>query len=161
MITPVVLVSAYGTLLLSTANRLARVADRVETWSDEMAVAASSLPDTPLVRDRHALILAQLGLMTWRAHLLPGAMTALYLAVFVAAMVAIGIVAFTHAAMRPGRPSPWLSLGEGSCWRAAGCSSPGPAGPGHDQPRVGLRAAAWRVAGWDRNRGRAQQRQPR
>jgi len=60
MITPVVLVSANGTWLLSTANRLARVADRVETWSDELAAAASNLPDTPVVRDHRALILAQL-----------------------------------------------------------------------------------------------------
>jgi hypothetical protein len=60
MITPVVLVSAYGTRLLSTANQLARVADRVETWSVELAAAASSLPDTSVAHDHRALILAQL-----------------------------------------------------------------------------------------------------
>jgi hypothetical protein len=99
MITPVVLVSACGTLLLSTANRLARVADRVETWSDELAATARTQPETQLARDRRALILSQLGVMAWRAHLLQGAMTALYVAVavFVAAMVAIGIVAFTRS----------------------------------------------------------------
>jgi hypothetical protein len=98
MLTPVVLVSACGTLLLSTANRLARVADRVETWSDELAATAGKPPDTPLARDRRALIVAQLGMMAWRAQLLQGAMTALYeaVAVFVADMVAIGIVAFVR-----------------------------------------------------------------
>jgi hypothetical protein len=60
MITPVVLVSANGTQPLSTANQLARIADRVETWSDELAAAASRLPDTPVAHDHRALILAQL-----------------------------------------------------------------------------------------------------
>jgi Protein of unknown function (DUF2721) len=97
MITPVVLVSACGTLLLSTATRLSRVTDRVETWSDELATAAGQGLETPIARDRRALIRAQLGMMTWRAHLLQWALTVLYVAVgvFVADMVAIAVAAVT------------------------------------------------------------------
>jgi uncharacterized protein DUF2721 len=35
MITPALLISAAGTLILSTSNRLGRVVERIHAWSDQ------------------------------------------------------------------------------------------------------------------------------
>jgi hypothetical protein len=97
MITPAVLISACGTMILSTSNRLGRVIDRVHSWSDELnsSTAAGSAVDS----DRLRLVFIQLGDTTRRARLLQWALTAFYLAVglFVADIVVIGVVAVSGA----------------------------------------------------------------
>ncbi len=45
MITPAVLISACGTMILSTSTRLGRVVDRVRALSDRLEELANSKPD--------------------------------------------------------------------------------------------------------------------
>jgi len=80
MITPAVLISACGTLVLSTSTRLARVLDRVR-----------STADSPQVGERLELI----GNLVRRARLLQVSLALFYLGIssFVATSMSIGIVA--------------------------------------------------------------------
>src|SRR3954464_10128467 len=107
MITPAVLISACGTLILSTSNRLGRVIDRVHRWSDELN--ASTAAGSAIDSDRLRLVFTQLGDTTRRARLLQWALTAFYLAVglFVADIVVIGVVAVSGAAIA------WPAVGLG------------------------------------------------
>lgn len=96
MITPAVLISAAGTLVLSTSNRLTRVVDRVRALASE----AEDLRDQPegTVRTREArrqLIADQLPVLSSRALLLRSALTALYAAIglLVTTSIAVGITA--------------------------------------------------------------------
>jgi hypothetical protein len=99
MITPAVLISASGTLILSTSNRLGRVLDRVHRWSDELNSATGSPESSPVDSERLQLVFTQLGDTARRARLLQWALTAFYLAVglFVADIVFIGVVAASGA----------------------------------------------------------------
>ena len=99
MITPAVLISACGSMILSTSSRLGRVVDRVRGLSDKLdELFGKDAVDT---RDRQAIIFAQLDKLTSRARILQRAMVTFYLAtgMFVATSVAIGVVAFV-----PNRP---------------------------------------------------------
>lgn len=95
MITPAVLISACGALILSTSTRLGRVIDRVRTLIDRFEQMTKSDEDIELFGERRAVIFDQLDKLTTRARLLQKSMTVFYLAlgVFVATSVAIGIVA--------------------------------------------------------------------
>jgi hypothetical protein len=97
MITPAVLISACGTLILSTSQRLGRVIERVQKWSDRLATAVAAPADGAPSRDEIALIFAQLRDTTRRARLLQLGLTTFYLAVgvFVADMVVIGVMSLT------------------------------------------------------------------
>jgi hypothetical protein len=103
MITPAVLISASGTLILSTSNRLGRIVDRVR----DLAAQAEKLktPDglTPdEVAEKAEQITDQLGPQFRRARLLQAALTVLYAAVglLVAASLAIGASAAARGALR-------------------------------------------------------------
>ena len=93
MITPAVLISASGTLVLSTSNRLTRVVDRVRTLASE--AEELHVGGTGGAAPRVRLIADQLPLLTARAVLLRSALTALYAAIglLVATSIAVGIVA--------------------------------------------------------------------
>lgn len=93
MITPAVLISACGSMILSTSSRLGRVVDRVRALSDKLEELARDSNDT---KERQGIIFAQLDKLTSRARILQRSMVAFYLAtgMFVATSVAIGIVAF-------------------------------------------------------------------
>jgi len=88
MITPAVLISASGTLVLSTSNRLTRVVDRVRTLTAELEHGGSENSR------RHGLVRAQLQRLSDRAVLLRAALTGLYLAIglLVTTSVAVGIL---------------------------------------------------------------------
>ena len=98
MITPAVLVTACGSLLQLTSTRLARIGDRVQTWSIQLAATHGMPAQEPWAPDQRTFIAAELSETARRAHLLRWAMTAFSLAIaaFVADMVAIGIVALVH-----------------------------------------------------------------
>lgn len=98
MITPAVLISACGTLLLSTSHRLGRVVDQVRGWSDQLEAMAREPTDDGLDHEKRIMVFAQLDDTASRARLLQWGMTALYLAVavFVADSVVIGLVALAH-----------------------------------------------------------------
>jgi len=99
MITPAVLISAGGTLVLSTSNRLSRVVDRVRV----LAADAERLPDEadvskpadPRAAGRRRLIVNQLRDLSRRAILLRSAIAALYLAIAFLIATSIGVGIFT------------------------------------------------------------------
>jgi hypothetical protein len=99
MITPAVLISACGTMILSTSTRLGRVVDRVRTLSDRLEELANAGPDVELFDERRAIIFVQLDKLTSRARILQRSMVTFYwaLGIFVATSVAIGVVAVSGA----------------------------------------------------------------
>lgn len=96
MITPAVLISASGTMILSTSTRLGRVVDRVRSLSDRLQALPDEDPKTEMLEEKRAMIFNQLDKLTSRSRLLQRALTTFYLAVgvFVATSVAIGVVSF-------------------------------------------------------------------
>jgi hypothetical protein len=96
MITPAVLISAGGTLVLSTSNRLSRVVDRVRVLAED----AHRLEDERSGRssaDTHKrqLIVSQLHDLSRRALLLRSAIAALYVAIGFLIATSIGVGVFT------------------------------------------------------------------
>jgi Protein of unknown function (DUF2721) len=95
MITPAVLISACGTMILSTSTRLGRVVDRVRSLSDRLEELAHAEPKMEFYEERRSVIFEQLDKLTSRARLLQRCMVTFYMAlgIFVSTSVAIGIVA--------------------------------------------------------------------
>ncbi len=93
MITPAVLISAGGTLVLSTSNRLSRVVDRVRV----LAHSAEHLrePQTALDQRKRQLIGNQLRDLSRRAVLLRSAIAALYVSIGLLIATSIGVGVFT------------------------------------------------------------------
>ena len=94
MITPAVLISASGTLVLSTSNRLTRVVDRVRALAaeaEQMRKEASS----PEAEARRELIASQLPVLASRVLLLRSALGILYTAIglLVSTSIAVGLSA--------------------------------------------------------------------
>ncbi len=100
MITPAFLISACGTLILSTSTRLGRVVDRVRSLSDRFEELAVSDEETELIEDKRAVIFDQLDKLTSRARLLQKSMRVFYvsLGMFVATSVGIGLAAVVGSA---------------------------------------------------------------
>src|SRR5437867_8364922 len=96
MITPAVLISASGTMILSTSTRLGRVVDRVRSLSDRLQEFSRTDAKSEFFEEKRAMLYDQLDKLTSRSRLLQRALTTFYLAVgvFVATSVAIGVVAF-------------------------------------------------------------------
>jgi Protein of unknown function (DUF2721) len=96
MITPALLISATGTLVLSTSNRLARVVDRVRTLG-KMAEELVPPDGTPAadVEDKRQLITEQLEKLSARIRYLVPAIATLYTAIglLVASSISVGVVA--------------------------------------------------------------------
>src|SRR5258708_11330206 len=99
MITPAVLISASGTMILSTSTRLGRVVDRVRSLSDRFQQLADSGSTAEFFEEQRVMLYDQLDKLTSRSRLLQRALTTFYLAVgvFVATSVAIGVGAFSGA----------------------------------------------------------------
>jgi hypothetical protein len=97
MITPAVLISACGSMILSTSSRLGRVVDRVRALSDRLENMAAREERGPALTERQASIFNQLDKLTSRARILQRCMVIFYmsLGMFVATSVAIGVVPFT------------------------------------------------------------------
>lgn len=95
MITPAVLISACGTLILSTSMRLSRVVDRVRNLSDRFEKLAHEESKEELIKEKRAMIFDQLDRLTSRARLLQQSITSFYLTlgIFVATSGSIGVVA--------------------------------------------------------------------
>lgn len=95
MITPAVLISACGAMILSTSLRLGRVADRVRALSEKLEDFAHGEQEITHRKERSLAIFTQLGKLTKRARILQRAIVIFYatLGTFVATSVSIGIVA--------------------------------------------------------------------
>ena len=125
MITPALLLSACGTFVLSTSNRLARVIDRVRRLSERFEDIAKGKSEDPpdLLEQRRALVEGQLGLLSGRAVLLQRALTLLYVAAGFFVGTSLGIAALS---VTEGRGFPaWLPVALGLCGALsmlAGCA---------------------------------------
>jgi hypothetical protein len=97
MITPAVLISACGTMILSTSTRLGRIVDRVRSLSDRLEELNQSDERGETARARLEMIFEQLDKLTSRSRILQRCMVTFYLSLgmFVATSVAIGVVAFS------------------------------------------------------------------
>lgn len=97
MITPAVLISACGALILSTSLRLGRVADRVRALSEKLEDFAHGEKDITHRKERYRAIFTQLEKLTTRARILQRAIVIFYatLGTFVATSVSVGVVALT------------------------------------------------------------------
>lgn len=93
MITPAVLISASGTLVLSTSNRLSRVVDRVRTIARDAATLQRDANATGAAGQRE-FIVRQVRALTERVTFLRTALSVLYAAIgmFIATSIAVGIV---------------------------------------------------------------------
>jgi Protein of unknown function (DUF2721) len=97
MITPAVLISACGTLIMSTSIRLARIVDRVRELSRDTEEIFTSETIT-FAEERRLEFERQLTVHTRRGKIIQNAMTGFYcsLGLLVAATVSIGLTALTH-----------------------------------------------------------------
>jgi hypothetical protein len=108
MITPAVLISASGTLVLSTSNRLGRVVDRIR----ELMTAAEELPDESVeleIVEKRAMIADQVGWLTRRLQMLETTLTILYASIglLVGSSLTVGLSTATNGALG------WLPVGFG------------------------------------------------
>ena len=95
MITPAVLISACGTLIFSTASRLARVVDRVRALSRQLEQIYAA-DEGPFVAERRSEVERQIALQARRGRLIQRSLTTLYVSLgfFVGATVSIGLARF-------------------------------------------------------------------
>jgi hypothetical protein len=109
MITPAVLISASGTLTLSTTNRLSRIVDRVRALHT-MAEGLPPWDETDLdTLDKRALIADQIARQTQRIGILQAAVTTLYIAIslLVGTSLAVGLSAVARGVLG------WVPVGLG------------------------------------------------
>ena len=97
MVTPALLISATGSLVLSTSTRLGRVVDRVRQLEERLSVLiyAENKDEVPLYDKRVEVIVDLLDKVTSRSRILQRAMQAFYfgLGMFVLTSVTIAIAA--------------------------------------------------------------------
>ena len=95
MITPAVLISACGSMILSTSSRLGRVVDRVRALSDRWEAMSDRDGPSSDSMERQRAIFQQLDKLTSRARILQRCMVSFYLSLgmFIATSVAIAVVA--------------------------------------------------------------------
>ena len=102
MVTPALLISATGSLVLSTSTRLGRVVDRVRFLEDRLSelIYIEDKDDVPLYDRRVEVIVDLLDKVTSRSRILSRALAALYygLGMFVLTSVTIAIAAFFSTA---------------------------------------------------------------
>lgn len=95
MITPAVLISACGTLILSNSLRLGRIVDRVRELSRLLEQLCTA---TDFVEERHAEVRRQLAAHAQRSQIIQRSLTSFYIALglFVATTVSIAAVAIAQ-----------------------------------------------------------------
>ena len=93
MITPALLLSATGTFILSTSNRLARIVDRVRFLTQHVE-EISAIPGAALLDERIERYRNEIKMQSKRLRLIQTALTTLYFAavMFVCTSVAICLV---------------------------------------------------------------------
>ena len=98
MVTPTLLISATGSLVLSTSTRLGRVIDRVRTLEDRLneLITVENKDSLPLYDKRLDTVVNLLDKVTSRARILQRAMGAFYygLGFFILTSVTIALAAF-------------------------------------------------------------------
>jgi hypothetical protein len=99
MITPAVLISACGSLILATSDRLSKAVLRTREISSALIPRAEDRRNEAR-EDERRMLFTQLDFVTTRSRLLQRALSRLYAALgfFVGTSVAIGLVAITSSA---------------------------------------------------------------
>jgi hypothetical protein len=94
MITPAVLISACGTLIFSTSNRLSRIVDRVRVLGDLIGQLYTK-EEIDFKQERRHNLDRQLSYYATRGQLIQRSLSSIYaaLAIFVGTTISIGIVA--------------------------------------------------------------------
>jgi hypothetical protein len=102
MITPAVLISACGSLILATSDRLSKAVARTREISAQLAPLATG-QHTAEAEEERRMLFVQLDYVTTRSRLLQRGLSRLYgaLAFFVGTSVAIGLVAVTGSDFTP------------------------------------------------------------
>ncbi len=90
MITPALLISATGTFILSTSNRLGRCVDRMRVIT---ATLEADQTEHHMTEERKTFLMAQISVMAQRARILARVLVFLYFAsgIFMASSVAIAV----------------------------------------------------------------------
>ncbi|MFL5600770.1 MAG: DUF2721 domain-containing protein, partial [Gemmatimonadaceae bacterium] len=98
MITPAVLISACGSLILATSDRLSKAVTRTREVSSALIPRADD-QRTQSREEERRMLFTQLDFVTTRSRLLQRALSRLYaaLAFFVGTSVTIGLVAITSS----------------------------------------------------------------
>jgi len=98
MITPAVLISACGSLILATSDRLSKAVTRTREISIQLGPLAATGHSSEVEEERRMLFV-QLDYVTTRSRLLQRALSRLYAALgfFVGTSVSIGLVAITSS----------------------------------------------------------------
>lgn len=106
MITPAVLISGCGSLIMATSGRLNRAVDRTREISRRFAELAREASAGEEIEPERRMLFSQLHLSTRRSRMLQRAMARLYwaLGLFVATSVAIGLV------VASGRRYAWVPI---------------------------------------------------
>src|SRR6478672_11045581 len=98
MVTPALLISATGSLVLSTSTRLGRVVDRVRWLEDRLSnlIYADDKASVPLYERRVEVVVDLLDKVTSRSRILQKALAALYygLGLFILCSVTIAVASF-------------------------------------------------------------------
>jgi hypothetical protein len=94
MITPAILMLACGTLITSTATRLARIVDRVRQLSGAFEQLAAGQLEVDFVAERIAEVERQLAAHAQRSRLIQASLTSFYLSlgIFVATSLSLALV---------------------------------------------------------------------
>jgi len=97
MITPAVLISGCGSLIMATSGRLNRAVDRTREISRRFAELAQGASVDEATEPERRMLFSQLHFSTNRSRMLQRALARLYwaLGLFVATSVAIGVVAIS------------------------------------------------------------------
>ncbi len=98
MITPAVLISACGSLILATSDRLSKAVTRTREISGQLLPSAGD-DENDARQEERRMLFTQLDFVTTRSRLLQRALSRLYAAVafFIGTSVAIGLVAGTNS----------------------------------------------------------------
>jgi hypothetical protein len=80
MITPAIFLTANGSLIISTSNRMSRVVDRIRVLNELADRIARGATDLDFVEERIEHIQQQLDHLVWRGDRIRYALVALYLA---------------------------------------------------------------------------------
>jgi hypothetical protein len=79
MITPAIFLTANGSLIISTSNRMSRIVDRIRVLNDLGDRLCRGTTDFDYVEDRVAHVQDQITRLVWRGDRIRYALTALYL----------------------------------------------------------------------------------
>jgi hypothetical protein len=97
MITPAIFLTANGSLIISTSNRMSRVVDRIRVLNDLGDKLCRGVTDFDFTQDRLAHVQDQLNRLVLRGDRIRYALTALYLAfgAFVGTSLALALDVWT------------------------------------------------------------------